>query len=208
MIDIGVARPSAQGQAMMSTDTAATSASPNAGAGPQIIQAAKARTARGDHGRDEPSGDRHRRGVEWVRGCAEPPRPCGRCGTVACRYRLCSAVIVSAPVPLRVPPITCGARRLLDRHRFAGHHRFIDCARSLGHRAVDRHRFTRPHPQSIAYVDRSMGTSSSVPSIARRRAVLGASARSARMAPPVFSRARSSSTWPSSTRTVITAAAS
>src|SRR3546814_6736285 len=41
-----------------------------------------------------------------------------------------------------------------------------------------------------------------------RRAVFGARSRSARIAPLVVSRARSSSTWPSRTRTVITAAAS
>ena len=45
MIDIGVARPSAHGHAMISTDTAATTASPSAGAGAQIIQAANAMTA-------------------------------------------------------------------------------------------------------------------------------------------------------------------
>src|ERR1019366_6408511 len=39
MRDCGVARPSAHGHAMMSTDTAATTASPSAGAGAQIIQA-------------------------------------------------------------------------------------------------------------------------------------------------------------------------
>src|SRR5215813_13145797 len=38
MIDIGVARPRAQGQAMMSTATALTSAKPMAGAGPKIDQ--------------------------------------------------------------------------------------------------------------------------------------------------------------------------
>jgi FixJ family two-component response regulator len=36
MIDIGVANPRAQGQAMMSTDTAATTAYPKAGAGAKI----------------------------------------------------------------------------------------------------------------------------------------------------------------------------
>ena len=41
-----------------------------------------------------------------------------------------------------------------------------------------------------------------------RRAVFGARSSSARMAPEVCSRARSSSTWPSRTSTVMTAAAS
>ena len=45
MIDIGVARPSAQGQAMISTETAARSACGSLGAGPTSAQATKATTA-------------------------------------------------------------------------------------------------------------------------------------------------------------------
>ena len=45
MIDIGVASPSAQGQAMISTETAAIMAKANRGSGPNVAQAAKARTA-------------------------------------------------------------------------------------------------------------------------------------------------------------------
>ena len=54
----------------------------------------------------------------------------------------------------------------------------------------------------------SSGMSSSVPSSRTMRAVFGASPSSSRMAALVRLRARSSSTWPSSTRAVITAAAS
>jgi hypothetical protein len=54
----------------------------------------------------------------------------------------------------------------------------------------------------------SSGTSLSVPLAAMRRAVFGARSSRARIAPPVLSRARSSSTCPSSTSTVMTAAAS
>ena len=57
MIDIGVARPSAQGQAMISTVTAATSANVKRGSGPNIIQAAKASERRSDHRGHEPAGD-------------------------------------------------------------------------------------------------------------------------------------------------------
>ena len=45
MMDTGVARPSAHGQAMMSTEIATTRALANAGDGPQIAQTAKATTA-------------------------------------------------------------------------------------------------------------------------------------------------------------------
>ena len=52
------------------------------------------------------------------------------------------------------------------------------------------------------------GTSSSDPSSRTRRAIAGARLSSARIAPPVCSRARNSSIWPSSTSTTMTAAAS
>ena len=45
MIDIGVASPSAQGQAMISTLTAATSPKAKRGSGPNVAQAAKAMSA-------------------------------------------------------------------------------------------------------------------------------------------------------------------
>ncbi len=45
MIDIGVARPSAQGQAMISTLTAATRPKAKRGSGPNVAQAAKATSA-------------------------------------------------------------------------------------------------------------------------------------------------------------------
>ena len=45
MIDIGVARPNAQGQAMIKTETAATSPNVKRGSGPQMLQAMKAATA-------------------------------------------------------------------------------------------------------------------------------------------------------------------
>ena len=54
----------------------------------------------------------------------------------------------------------------------------------------------------------SSATSSSLPSSLTRRAVVGARLSSALMAPEVASRARSSSTWPIATSTVIMLAAS
>jgi hypothetical protein len=45
MIDMGVASPSAQGQAMISTETAETIAKTMLGAGPNSVQTTKARIA-------------------------------------------------------------------------------------------------------------------------------------------------------------------
>ena len=61
--------------------------------------------------------------------------------------------------------------------------------------------------KQIADGDGSSATSSS-PCAVTRRAVFGARPSSARIAPEVCARARNSSTWPSSTSTVMTAAAS
>ena len=57
-------------------------------------------------------------------------------------------------------------------------------------------------PTAIA----SIATSSSLPSLAIRSAVRGASPSRPRIAPEVASRARSSSTWPSRVSTMMTAA--
>ena len=55
MIDIGVASPSAHGQAMISTETAATRPKAKRGSGPNIAQATKASDGDGDDQRHEPA---------------------------------------------------------------------------------------------------------------------------------------------------------
>ena len=57
MIDMGVASPRAQGQAMMRTATALIRAWARRGSGPQIAQPMKVSTAAADHRRNEPAGD-------------------------------------------------------------------------------------------------------------------------------------------------------
>ena len=57
MIDIGVARPRAQGQAMMSTATALTRAWAMRGSGPHKDQTMKVRTAVPDHRRHKVARD-------------------------------------------------------------------------------------------------------------------------------------------------------
>ena len=84
----------------------------------------------------------------------------------------------------------------------------IDRRAALYQFTIDRHLFAGAHAKSVADANEVQVTSSSVPSARTRRAVFGAKSSRARMAPEVCSRARSSRTWPSRTRTVITAAAS
>jgi hypothetical protein len=64
-----------------------------------------------------------------------------------------SAAMTRAPVPLIVPPNHLGSGRLFNRHRLAGDHRLIDRAGSLRDGAVNGHRLTGSHPQSIPDVD-------------------------------------------------------
>ena len=105
MIDIGVARPSAQGQAMMRTRHGRDQRVGEARLRPNSAQATKASTATAITGRDEPARRPGRRGAGWARGCAAPRRPSGRCAPAWCRARPCSARMTSAPVWLSVPPI-------------------------------------------------------------------------------------------------------
>ena len=94
------------------------------------------------------------------------------------------------------------------RHGFAGHHGFVERGMAVEHRAVDRHLVAGPHTQSVADrdgVERDFLVAAVVLDAARG---LGREIEQARIAPEVAARARSSSTWPISTSTVIMLAAS
>ena len=119
-----------------------------------------------------------------------------------------SARITNPPRPFTVPPITWAPGAFstgsdspvtIDSSTALAPSSTVP---STGTRSPGRTRSRSPA------CTRSSVTSSSPPSARSRRAVFGARSSSARMAPPVRSRARSSSTCPSSTSTVMTAAAS
>ena len=100
------------------------------------------------------------------------------------------------------------ARRLLDRDRLAGDHRLVDRAPPLEDDAVDRHLLARPDPQAVAERDLlerhvSLGARRPPPAAPLRRQI-----EQGARAPPVRLLARSSSTCPSRTRVMITAAGS
>ena len=119
-----------------------------------------------------------------------------------------SARMVKAPDEFSVPPMTFSPASLLTGRLSPVTRLSSSTARpsattpSTGTFSPGRTRSTSPgttRPRSMV---------SSVPSALTRRAVFGASDSSALMAPEVCSRALSSSTWPSATSTVMTAAAS
>ena len=160
MIDSGVARPSAHGQAMISTATAETSASVNAGGGP------------GDEpdreGGDRDGDDRRARSTPEI---ASASRWIGALDAWACcTRRMIWASMVSAPtlaartrsdpVLLMVAPMTVSPARLVDRDRLAGDHRLVHRGLSGQDDGVDRDLLARPDHDLVAdddLLDRDLG---------------------------------------------------
>ena len=112
-----------------------------------------------------------------------------------------SARMTKLPVPLTVPPMTWSPGALLDRHRLAGDHRFVDRAvrprarrrRPAPSRRAGRAAGRRRRPGRAGRPPRGRPSPSQARGLAARgRAARGSRRRSA-------ARARSSSTWPSST---------
>ena len=207
MIDIGVARPSAHGQAMMRTETAATRAKARRGSGPNSIQAVNASAATSStSGTNHPATWSARRWMGARERCASATI-CTMWASMVSRPTF-SAFITSPPDARMVPAIRRSPGPLLT-----GSDSPVTIASSreawpsitlpsTGTRSPGRTRSVSPTAIS------STGASASDPSAPMRRASFGVRSRSARMAPEVLSRAFSSITCPASTSTTITAAAS
>ncbi len=210
MIDIGVASPSAQGQAMISTATAADQRVGEARLGaPDRPGDEGGRRATAITGGHELAGHHVGEALDRRAAALRLGHHLRRCAPAGCRADPARPRMTKLPVAFTVPPITgapgCFATGI-------GSPVTIDSstdARALEHHAVDRHLLAGPHAQPVA--DLRPGRAARRPRCRRRRCA----ARSRRQAqqglgwrPPVASRARSSSTWPSSTSTTITAAAS
>ena len=119
-----------------------------------------------------------------------------------------SARITKLPVPLTVAPVTTSPG---DFSTGIGSPVTIDSSTELvpSRTIPSTGTFSPGRTRSLSpTATRSRGMSSSVPSSRITRAILGARSKSALMAPLVRLRALSSSTCPSSTSVVITAAAS
>ncbi len=105
MIDIGVARPSAHGQATISTATALTRAKPMAGAGPKIDQTIKASSAaRMTPGTNQPETVSASAWIGARERCASATICTIRARSVSLPTR--SARMTKLPVVLRVAPVT------------------------------------------------------------------------------------------------------
>ena len=192
---------------MISTVTAATRPNASLGSGPQIDQATNARTAtRTTRGTNQLATRSARRWIgarlRWASATI-----CTMRASIVSRP-IFSASMTSPPDRLMVPPMTRSPTSFVKG---------IDSPVTIDSSMADRPSMTEPSTGTFSpgrtrrrspMPIRSRVTSSSEPSVLIRRAVLGARSSSARIAPEVCSRARSSSTWPSRTRTVMTAAAS
>ena len=150
MIEVGVARPMAQGQAMISTATALTRAKARAGSGPKSSQtrkvtAAAAITAGTNHcGHlvDERL-DRQLAALRLLDHADDL-----RQHRVGADLRRRGSV--KLPVPLIVPPMTAAPSAFCDGHGLARDHGLVDEGRALDDRPVDRDPFARTHLDPVA----------------------------------------------------------
>ena len=187
MIDIGVASPSAHGQAMISTLTAATSAKAKRGSGPNVAQAANASSATAmTAGTNQPATWSASRWIGARERCASATI-CTICAEHGVAADLVGAHDERAGLVERAADHLV-AGLLGDRHRLAGHHRFVERRAAFDHLAVDRHLLAGPHAQPVADADRverhllvaAVGARCGARSSARDRAARGSRRRSLR----------------------------
>ncbi len=202
MIAVGVARPIAHGQAMITTPMNAVSASVNRGSGPASIQIAKVAAAITSTAGTNTSLTRS--ASRWI-GALDP---CARWTSSTIRASAVSrptrvARMTNEPVVLRVAPMTSSPTRLV-----AG----IGSPVSIDSSTADVPSTTTPSTGTLSpgrtrrrspATTTARSTSSSAP-LRRRRAVVAWSPTSRRIAPVVRPLARASSHRPSRMRPMIT----
>ena len=194
---------------MMSDADRSDEAKRRRGSGPKIDQATKARQRHHDDQRHEPG--RHLIGEprNWRARALRGRAPSARFAPASCRAPTFSARMTKLPVLIERAADDAGARRFHHRHGFAGDHRFVDRRVPVDDDAVDRDFFAGTHPQAVSDGDvgkRNFNLAAIVGDPTRRLGrEIEQGADGARRS---SARARSSSTCPSSTSTVMTAAAS
>ena len=151
-IDIGVARPSAQGQAMISTATAFTSACARRGSGPSAAHTRKVAAAASTTTGTNQAATRSAR--LWI-----GARLRWACATSA-TMRASSVSLADLLGPHHEASGAVHAARhdavpgtLRDRDRLAREHRFVDGARALEHDAVDGQLLPGSHAQRFPDAD-------------------------------------------------------
>jgi hypothetical protein len=205
MIAVGVARPSAQGQAITSTATALTSAwvkSPDSAPPGNEAQQRDGGDHRHEDRRHLVGQALHRR-LGTLRLLHQPDDA----GQQACRLPTPVARQRKTPSPFTVAAKTMITRCLDHRHALAGEHGLVGRRFAFQHFAIDRHRLAgRARTKTCPPPPVATGTR---PAARRARPMLSAAAGAAAPRwPEVLARARASSSLPSSTRVMMLADAS
>jgi hypothetical protein len=209
MMAIGVARPKAQGQAMMRTATAFTRACAKRGCGPRKSHAMKVITAAATTGGHEPfryAVGEALDGSAAALGLADELHDAGQQRFAADAFGAHDEG--AGAVDGGADDFAVG--RFFDRHGFAGDHGLVDrsCWPSSTTPSTGTFSPGRTRRRSPGFDLLERNHLSRRPSGLSRRAVRGLRSSRARMAALVRLRARSSMTWPSRTRVVMAAAAS
>ena len=158
MIAVGVARPMAHGQAMISTAIALASAKASFGSGPRSSQPTKVSAAIAmTAGTNQPV---TRSATRWI-GAFEP---CARSTRATIWARAVSRPDALGAHDERAAGVDGGADgavadALVDRQRLAGQHRLVDGRGAVDQDSVDRHAVAGPHAHEVAgddLVDRDL----------------------------------------------------
>ena len=153
MIAVGVARPSAHGQAMISTAIAACKRERQARLGAER-PASRRRSARPGPG----SAGTKTSEMRSARRCIGALEPCASstsrtiCASVVSRPTLVARK-TNEPVLFSVAPMTCSPGPFFDRQALAGQHALVERRAALVDDAVDRHLLARPHADQVADLD-------------------------------------------------------
>ena len=204
MIAVGVARPSAHGQAMTSTATACSTRRRDRRRRRAPSRAASTSAMPTTTGTNTALTRSTRRWIGAFFACADSTRRTMRASVVSAP----TAVVrthAAAPSPLTAPPVTRSPGALGHRQALAGEQRLVDMAAAFEHHAVDRDALAGPHDDLVA--DAHLGDRHvALGAVAPHARASGRSACSARIASVVCRLARASSHLPSSTSVMTTAA--
>ena len=149
MIDIGVARPSAHGHAMISTETAAIRPYVKRGSGPQMDHAAKANNSNENDGRHEPGRNLIGQPLNWRAAALglghhlHDLREHGVAPDLVGAHDEAARLVHRAADHLVTDALGHG-------HRLARHHRLVDRAAPFEDGAVHRNALAGTHAQAVA----------------------------------------------------------
>ena len=157
MIDIGVASPSAQGQAMIRTVTATMSAWASRGSGPTVRPDEERDDGDDDDRGHEPGRDPVGHAAGSARGSAAPRRPSATIRASIVSRPIFSARMTSEPVWFIVPPMTVSPAVLVTGIDSPVTSDSSSDGAAVLDRPVDRDRLAGADPEPVADLDQVEG---------------------------------------------------